>query len=292
MDLRKLHVFVTAAETLNYRHAAERLSVSPPAVSQQIHALEAELGLTLFRRRARGVELTEAGQLVLPALSAVVERVAQAEQEIETVRRGERGVIVMGYSTSLMSEDLLPDRLRIFCEANPEIEIDFRPLRVADAVAQMAEGELDVAVMRMPLPAVAGSIRVQTFTRSPMALAVPEGHRLAGETRVPVAALEGLDVVVMGDPQGVGLGQVVRALLERHGVRPASQRPIEDMSSMLGMVAAGMGVAVVPESIARARRRVRTIPFSDISPWCEAAVLSRGSGAAAHIRRLVEALTR
>jgi len=292
MELRHIRLLVTTAETLNFRQAAERMGVSPPAVSQQVRAIETELGLTLFARRARGVALTEAGALLMPTLRAIAEQAARLGQEAESLKRGERGVVVLGYSTSLMSEDRLPERLRAFCEANPGAEIDFRPLRVADAVEQLAGGALDVAVMRMPLPPVPDTLRAQPFTRSPMRLAVPADHRLAAAEALPVAALNGATLVIMGDAPGVGLGHVVQALLARNGIRPAQMRRIEDMSTVMGMVAAGMGVAVVPEGIARSHARVRAIPFSDISPACEAAVLSRAQNAPPLMRKLVQTLIR
>jgi DNA-binding transcriptional LysR family regulator len=290
MDTRHLKTFLSAAASENFRQAARENGISQPAVSQQIRAIEAELGLVLFRKVGRGVELTEAGRFVVAAASQVQMRLDEMMKVTQMLRRNDLGEIAIGYSTSLMSERRLPDVLRQFAEAHPSIEITPDPMRVADAIDALMERRIDMAVVRAPLPPLPAELSATVFDRARLMLALPNGHILARGRPIEWQELNGSVLLTMRDPPGVGLREITERLLEQHRIVPAKLRYVGDMTALLGLIASGAGIAILPEEIARSHRSVTAMHLGVSPSFVEAFIVFRHPIVTAAVRHLIERL--
>lgn len=290
MDTRHLKTFLSAAASENFRQAARENGISQPAVSQQIRAIEAELGLVLFRKVGRGVELTEAGKFVVSAAAGVQVSIDEMMKVTQMLRRNDLGEIAVGYSTSLMSERRLPEVMRQFAEAHPAIEITPDPMRVADAIDALMERRIDLAVVRAPLPPLPAELSASVFDRARLMLAVPNGHILARGKPIEWQELNGTVLLTMRDPPGVGLREVTEVLLRQHEVVPAKLRYIADMTALVGLIASGVGIAILPEDIARSHRSVTAVHLGASPSFVEAHIVVQRPTMTTAVRHLVERL--
>src|SRR3954471_20944169 len=188
MELRHLRYFVAVAEELHFRRAAERLHVSQPPLSQQIRALERELGVTLFERNRRRVELTTAGEALLGEARGILAAVEHAVDLTQRVARGEAGALAIGFVGSAMY-GRLPDVLREFHAARPAVQLRLRELPTGAALDALAEGRIDVGVVR-PAQVEAG-IAIDIVRREAVVVALPADHELAARRRLTLRELWG-----------------------------------------------------------------------------------------------------
>src|ERR1700759_3984860 len=187
MELRRIQYFVAVAEETHFGRAAERLQMAQPPLSQQIKALEAEMGVTLFRRTTRKVELTAAGERFLSRARAILASVDEAVTEAAQVAAGRRGRIAIGFTGSA-TYDLLPSLVRVLRADLPGIELDIRgEMLTPDQVAALTDGTLDLGLLRPPGRSAA--VEVHVLRRDPLIAVLPEHHPLAGRGRVQLADL-------------------------------------------------------------------------------------------------------
>lgn len=251
MDFRQFRTFVIAAEELHFARTAERIGIAQPAVTQQIKALETALGYRLFHRVRRGVELTDAGQVFL---AHARQALAMAEMAVVAGRRasrGELGTLCIGYTHSAMLEPQLPALLRRFSQDRPDVELQLHAFAVQEQLAALADERIDVAFLRAPLGKVAEGIALTRFSQTALDAVLPATHRLAAESVLDVRALAGERLVVVNDPDGVGLGQQALQLCADAGMEPAGLLRAPDAVTVVALVSAGLGVGLVPASLAR-----------------------------------------
>lgn len=248
MELRHLRYFLAVAEERHFGRAAQRLHMAQPPLSQQIRQLEEELGVRLLERTTRRVELTEAGAAYLARVRAVLAQVDQAGEEAQRVAAGLQGRLVVGCVGSA-TYSLLPALARTMREELPGIDFGFRgEMLVPDQVAALLDGDIDLAVLRPPVDDP--RLRVTTLRQERLIVALPEGHRLAARQRVRVADLRGEDLVIHAARRSVMHG-VVQSLCREAGFEPRVRHEVAETSTLVTFVAAGLGVAVVPEPVAR-----------------------------------------
>jgi DNA-binding transcriptional LysR family regulator len=256
MELRHLRYFVAVAEELSFRRAAHRLHVSHPALSQQVHDLENELGLKLFERNSRRVELTEIGRAFLigarRALAAVKEAVTQAQE----AAKGDRGRLVIG-SIGPLTSSFLPVALARFREQRPMVEATALHMNNRAQVEAVLNGSIMLGIGYFD-SAVDEDEREQLFTR-PL-LRSPVGIGCSKHRRLPKRAVPKLrdfrhDKFLSFDPEyGYGYEQWVRGLCQRFGkFEPEIEAIGNSPESLVSMVAAGRGVFVGPEIGIRGR---------------------------------------
>jgi DNA-binding transcriptional LysR family regulator len=251
MELRHLRYFVAVAEELHFRRAAERLHVSQPPLSQQIRALEAELGVTLFERNRRRVELTAAGAALLTEARAILAQVDHAVELTQRVARGEAGALAIGFVGSSMY-GRLPDVVRAFHAERPAVALRLREFSTGDALEALAGGRIDVGVVR---PAqVEPGIEIDVVQREEVVAALPEGHRLAERSAIGLADLGGEAFVLLSRREAPGLYGALDAAMSEAGVGPREVQQVSEMRTVLGLVSAGVGVSVVPASVAGGER--------------------------------------
>jgi DNA-binding transcriptional LysR family regulator len=248
MELRHLRYFVAVAEERHFGRAAARLHMAQPPLSQQIRNLEAELGVVLLRRTTRRVDLTAAGESYLARARAILADVGDAAAEARRVAEGLVGRVVIGCVGSA-TYSLLPALARTLREELPGLDFAFRgEMLVPDQVAALLDGRIDLALLRPPVDEAA--LRVTTLRREGLIVALPEGHPLAVRKRLRVADLRDEDLVVhVGQGRSVMNG-LVTALCREAGFEPRIRHEVAETSTLVTFVAAGLGVALVPEPVA------------------------------------------
>lgn len=245
MELRHLRYFIAVAEELHFGRAAVRLAIVQPSLSQQIRQLEDELGFPLLRRTKRSVELTDAGRVFLAEARDVLARVQSAKYAAQRANRGEVGRLVVGYISS-SAFDLLPVLLRAYRERFPDVEVILRELNTQEQVRALEEGHIHVGLLRLPISTPL--INVEVVRQEPIVCALPEEHPLARLERVPVALLAQEPFVMQSRQLGGGYFVQLMKLCLAFGFTPNVIQEVTETHTIVGLVAAGIGVSLVPLS--------------------------------------------
>jgi len=251
MELRHLRYFVAVAEEGHITRAAERLGIQQPPLSQQIRALETEIDVQLFRRKPRGVELTPAGSALLGEARAILARVGEAVAATRRAARGEAGRIGIGFTSSASFHPFVPRAIRAFRERHPLVELTLEESGTTELVEALRAQAIDAAFVRSPVGESA-DLTVRPLLDEPMVAALPNGHRLSTDGGpLPLAALAGETFVLYRRPVGPGLHDAIIAACDRAGFSPRIGQEAPRMLSTLSLVAAGLGVTLVPQSMSR-----------------------------------------
>lgn len=251
MELRHLRYFIAVAEERHITRAAERLGIQQPPLSQQIRALERELDVQLLRRLPRGVELTAAGAALLAKARDILERVEEARLAAQRAARGETGRVGIGFTSSASFHPLVPRAIRAFRDEAPLVTLSLEESGTGELVEALRAGRLDAAFVRSPIPDGAG-LAVQALLSEPMVAALPTGHALAtAAAPLDLAALAGEALILYRRPLGPGLYDAIIAACRRAGFSPEIGQEAPRMLATLSLVAAGLGVTLVPASMSR-----------------------------------------
>jgi DNA-binding transcriptional LysR family regulator len=252
LELRHLRYFVAVAEEGHVTRAAERLGIQQPPLSQQIRALETELEVQLFRRKPRGVELTQAGEALLGEARGILDRVEYAAAAARRTGRGEAGRIGLGFTSSASFHPFVPRIIREFREASPLVALTLEEAGTGELVDGLRAERIDAAFVRSPIGAAA-ELAVHSVLKEEMVAALPAGHSLAGAARIrlPLAALEPETFILYRRPLGPGLYDAIIAACQRAGYSPRIGQEAPRMLATLSLVAAGLGVTLIPASMQR-----------------------------------------
>lgn len=255
MDLRHLRYFVAAAEEGQITRAAERLGIQQPPLSQQIRALETELKVQLFRRKPRGVELTQAGETLLAEARTVLQQVEHAITATRRTGRGEAGRLGLGFTSSASFHPFVPQAIRDFRAAHPLVALTLEESGTGELVDALRAERLDAAFVRSPIGTAEG-IAVHAVLEEDMIAALPVGHRLAaraGTVPLALAELAAETFILYRRPLGPGLYDAIIAACQRAGYSPNIGQEAPRMLATLSLVAAGLGTTLVPNSMRRLR---------------------------------------
>ena len=251
MELRHLRYFVAVAEEGHVTRAAERLGIQQPPLSQQIRALERELDVQLFRRKPRGVELTDAGRTLLLDARRILNEIDGALAKAKRTARGEQGRIVVGFTSSAPFHPFVPRVIRLFRENYPRVSLVLEESGTGDLMSAVRAERLDVAFIRSPVPDGEG-VRVHALLEERMFAALPSDHRLS--TKEDVAPLRLTDLaaepfVLYRRSSGPGLYDQIVGACHYAGFTPRIEQEAPRVVATLNLVAAGLGVTIVPESL-------------------------------------------
>jgi DNA-binding transcriptional LysR family regulator len=248
VELRHLRYFVAVAEERHFGRAAQRLHMAQPPLSQQIRQLETELGVDLLRRTTRRVELTAAGAAYLARAREVLAAVEAAGGEAQRVAAGMEGRLAVGCVGSA-TYSLLPALARALREELPLVDFSFRgEMLVPDQVAGLRAGAIDLGLLRPPVDDP--GLRLITLRRDRLLVVLPEDHPLARRRRLRPADLADADLVVhAGGGRSMMHGTVV-GLCRAAGFEPRVRHEVAETSTLVTFVAAGLGLAVVPQPVA------------------------------------------
>jgi len=243
VHVRDLRYFVTVAEELHFTRAAERMYVSQPALSKQIRALERQLGIELFERRPGGVTLTEAGSTLLPDARRVLSAWSDGVAAVESARAVQRSTLVVGMSTSPGRGGLLPAIRSRFTAAQPQASLRLRQVSWEDPTAGLADGDVDVAFVWLPLPD-SGRYGWTVVAEEPRLVALPDTHPLAARTEVDFVDLADEPFLALPPASGV-LRDHWLALDARGGRAPRIGAEVASSEETYEALVAGLGVCLV-----------------------------------------------
>lgn len=248
-SLRRLRVFLAVCETLHLGRAAERIGIAQPALSQQIRGLEEGLGVRLFHRRKRGIDLTAAGEAYRIEAIKLLRLHADAAEEARRVARGEMGRLAVGYVASAMFEERFPETLRAMHQGLPDLRIALREDGISELLRALVNGEFDVVLVRGPV-ALPSECRHMLGARQRLVAVLPERHPLARKRSLTVAELAGEPMVGFNDPDDRGIMRIASDLANKSNVNLDVQWRVSGVTGVLGLAAAGQGFGLVAESSA------------------------------------------
>jgi len=248
MQFRLMRNFITVAEELHMHRAAERLNMAQPALSQQIKTLETRLGVTLFSRANRRLTLTPAGEAFLNKARMAISMTEQAILDARQTARGEQGVLNLGCVSSAMFDSRLPAVLREMHSRWPAITISLMTGNVQSLYSSVQSNQLDVAIIRAPLPALPEELQSRLFATEKTVLALYRQHPLAGSSALTLASVKNEKWISLRDPQGMGLEQYFYDACNSAGFQPNVVQNATDVPTVISLVSAGFGIALLPAS--------------------------------------------
>ncbi|EMC2776146.1 LysR family transcriptional regulator [Pseudomonas aeruginosa] len=253
MELRHLRYFIAVAEELHFGRSAERLGISQPPLSQQIQALEEEIGARLFERTNRRVELTDAGRLFLDESRQVLAQVDKAVLLARRAHLGELGELKIGFTSSAPFTSTIPSSIHAFRKAYPDVHLDLQEMSSRQVLKALLEESLQVGVIR-PL-ALPDAVHWVELFREPLVAVLRADHPLAAgsEDGLAIAALAEEPFVFFPRSYGTGLYDQVIALTRQAGFSPRIAQEASEAMTIIGLVSAGLGVSILPASFRRTR---------------------------------------
>ena len=258
MELRHLRYFVAVAEELHFGRAADRLRMAQPPLSQQIKALEEELGTRLFERNRRKVDLTPAGAAVLEEARDILRRAGDLGRLARSMAGGEAGRLEIAFTGSVPFNDVMPRILNAFRRTYPAVWVSLREMSTGSQIEAVAEGRLDIGFARPADSNLPSGVAARQILRETLVLAIPADHPLAGRGRL--AMVEVADQALVMHPRhiGTGLYDKIITLCGRAGFQPQVAVEAHQMSTKISLVGAGLGLAVVPQTM-------RRLPFEGVA---------------------------
>ncbi|VIO73297.1 Hca operon transcriptional activator HcaR [Bradyrhizobium ivorense] len=248
MDLKRLRYFVAVAEEGHVTRAAEKVGMQQPALSLQIKALERELDVQLFRRIPRGVELTSAGEALLADAKALL---AHRDRAVETTRRAARGAqgrLWVGMTPTAPFHPLVPRAIRAYRQSFPLVSLALEEALSNELIERFAKDQMDVAFFVRSSSVHVETLVVSTLLEEPMIAALPSLHPMAQNRRSPTVHLRDLasDPFILIGPPGTSIHDETVAACRAAGFNTRVGQQAPRITSTLGLVAGGMGVALVP----------------------------------------------
>lgn len=247
MELRQLQYALQIAIDKNFSRAAEKLHIAQPSLSQQLSKLEKELGVLLFQRTTNSVEVTHAGSLFVDKAQSILDMVEQLKREMEDISQMRKGKLVVG-SLPITGAHVLPLVLPVFQARYPEIEIVLVEETSANLEQLTGIGQVDISLLSLPL--ADDSLSYETVIEEQIVLAVPTQHALAQSGKpVDIASLKEEPFIAL--KKGQGFRQITLELCEHAGFVPRIVFESSNIETVQSLVAAGMGIAFVPNMVSR-----------------------------------------
>jgi DNA-binding transcriptional LysR family regulator len=262
MELRHVRYFLAVAEEQNFTRAAKKVGIGQPPLSQQIRALEDELGAALFHRLSHGAELTSAGKAFLPEAQAMMRQAERAKKIAGLGAKGQVGQLRVGFTSSAVFRPIVPHSIRDFNRKHPEVELSLTETDTSDLLKLLAEKQLDASFIR-PGQQNPSGFDVHRFKDESAMAALPSGHPLAKRRTVRLSALSHEPFVIFPRKAGPSLFDGIIESCRRCGFDPLIAHEAPQISSAPNLVSAGLGVSIVPLSIA-AQIRVKGVAYLPI----------------------------
>lgn len=249
IELRHLRYFIAVAEELHFGRAAARLNISQPPLSQQIQILEQQVGARLLARTNRSVSLTAAGKQFLADSRQVLSLVNDAAARAERLHLGETGELRLGFTSSAPFISSVSHTLSSFRRHYPDVHIQTREINTREQIVPLNEGSLDLGLMRnTQLP---DTLAWEVILREPLMAMIPRDHPLAAQPSVTLAELAQEPFVFFDPHVGTGLYDDILGLMRRYGLSPVITQEVGEAMTIIGLVAAGLGVSILPASFKR-----------------------------------------
>ncbi|MET0265562.1 MAG: LysR family transcriptional regulator [Duganella sp.] len=248
MELRHLRYFVAVAEELSFTRAAERLHIGQPPLSHQIQMLEAEIGARLLERSKRWVRLTEAGKLFLDDARRVLALSEEAARTARRAERGEAGELRVGFTFSTPLTPLFAAVINRYRQRYPGVTLTLQEMSTFGQLDALLDRRLDLGLVRPPEGALPEAISLTVLRRDPLVLVLPEDHALAHKDSLAISDIRGQPLVMYPKSVGTGLHPKLWSLCKAAGFEPTIAVEAGEASTIIGLVAAGSGISVLPSA--------------------------------------------
>jgi len=293
MDFRHFRYFIVTAEELHVARAAERLGIAQPALSQMIRTIEERVGARLFQRANRRITLTAAGHAFLSEARLALQHADMAAHAAKRAARGETGRVRIGYVSSALAEEAFLAALAAFRRSHPDVVVDLLLRTTTEQIEAMRDEDQDMAVARAPAPGIPEGYDVKLFSRWPLLVAVPARHALADKPMIALDDLRDETLLLPEDPPGSGLTHTIAQIFARHGFMPRRSIAVTEMTSWMGLVGGGLGVALLPSS-ARSLQTSSVVyrPLKGVNEYSDLLVISRRGEQAPSVKALLDRLWR
>lgn len=286
IELRHLRYFVAVSEELHFGRAAARLHMSQPPLSQQIRSLEAELGLSLFRRTNRRVELTKAGQAFLEGARRTLDSANQAVREARSADDGETGELVLGFVDSSIY-GYMPAVLRAFRKQHPSVRVIIRALTSAEQVEKLERGEIQIGILR-PLR-VSSRLVIEELGREQLVVALPKGHVLSARKQIHIRDLRDEALIFFRRDFAPAVYDRIMGMFHREGQLPHVAQEAGEQHTIIGLVAAGLGYSITAEGLMHwGTESVVYRPLAHPNAWVPMGVAWRRADRSDPVRWFVE----
>lgn len=264
MTFLRLRYFVAVAEELHFGRAAKRLTVTQPSLSRQITLLEEEVGVPLLVRDTRRVALTSAGREYLDKAREILHGLSNAAESARRAQRGEAGRLRVGFYY-IAGLGILPPLLQEFLQRHPKVSLDLRELPSRIQVAEVLKGALDIGIVHEP--STVQAVSVETIQREALVAVLPSTHSLARKSSLRLADLHAEKFIMFPRSEGSPLHDRIIAACNAAGFSPTIGARAKMIVTIIGLVAAGMGIAILPAVCAKIRHP--QVVFRRISPAIE-----------------------
>lgn len=293
IELRHLRYFIAVAEELHFGHAAARLNISQPPLSQQIQILEQQVGARLLARTNRSVSLTPAGRQFLADSRQILSQVDEAAARAMRLHQGETGELRIGFTSSAPFIKAVSDTLSSFRQRYPDVHIQTREINTREQISPLNEGLLDLGLMRnTPLPE---TLAWDVILREPLLAMIHKDHPLAARPAVSLVELAQEPFVFFDPHVGTGLYDEILGLMRCYQLAPTITQEVGEAMTIIGLVAAGLGVSILPASFRRVQlTEMRWVPIIEADAVSEMWLVwskhhEQGSAAARFKQQLITA---
>jgi DNA-binding transcriptional LysR family regulator len=255
IEIRHLRYFIAVADRLSFTRAAEHLGIAQPPLSQQIQALESELGIMLFDRKTRPLQLTQAGLAFLADARSILATLQQAVHNTKRIHVGELGYVVVGF-TSSMANGVLPDILRTFQQDYPDVNLILREENSSVQIDRLRAGQADLVFIYQDYQTIQSEdLKVLPLPPEPLVVVLPEYHRLVARLTLSLSDLAG-EPFIMPLPQlEAGLFPRIEAIFKQAEIEPNVVQKALFMVTILGLVSGEIGVSILPSSVQNLQRK-------------------------------------
>lgn len=247
MELRHLRYFVAVAEELSFTRAAERLHIGQPPLSQQVQALEEEIGAILFDRTRRTIRLTEAGRVFLEDAQRVLALAANAAATARRVELGEIGQLKIGFTKSTAFTPLFPKIINTYRTRFPNVKLILQEMSTMRQVSAFADYSLDIGFIRPPETDSPLPLSLTTLQTHRLSVLLPEGHVLEKRPSISVHDLKDEEFIMFPRDEGTTLNPQIYGLCAKAGFTPKVAMEAREAVTIIGLVAAGCGITILPD---------------------------------------------
>ncbi|NII09253.1 LysR substrate-binding domain-containing protein [Oleiagrimonas sp. C23AA] len=290
-ELRHLRYFLAVADELHFGRAAERLGMSQPPLSQQIRELERRIGVKLFERTNRRVALTDAGTAFRTSAQRILAQMDDAVDLAQRVQRGEAGELRIGFTASTPLTETLPRTIFAFRQAYPQVHLTLTEMNTLQQLTALHEGALQIGISRgTPLP---DTLTARPLFRDPLLAVMREDHPLLQPGRRELALTELADspFVTFSRSAGTGIHDQIIALCREAGFSPRIAQEAREAATLIGLVSAGLGVALLPASYRHLRiDKVVYVPLTDAGAASVVQAVVRADERSAPVRAFLDLL--
>ncbi len=293
-DFRQLRYFVAVAEELSFTRAALRLHISQPPLSQQIKSLEQDLGVRLLERTKRHVALTEPGRVFLEQSRQILAKADEARSQVTATAAGYSGQLRLAYTVSVSFHPALPRTLLRYGQVAPKVALKLSEMYTEPQFTALLSGEIDAGFVRSePAHAQdARNLRLSVIDREPLLLAMPVGHPLASRNSLSLVEVAGDAFVSQPRALAATLYDRLVTLAHHAGFQPSIGQHAQQINGLLALVAAGLGLALVPASIRAVRLAgVVYVPLEDPDAFLLLAVARRANDHSPALQQFLATVT-